>query len=182
VGGGGGNQAHHATRHRRDQRRRWAVETSSRWRRFRIHSDGDSLSRRWAAGGACSLRGTRSSPGSCSSARCAANREKRELERAVLRQREAGCRSGDTEHCVSHGGGRRCQHAGCPKAAQTGGTPHCQAHGGGRRCQQEFQGSRSTSQQCVLQAMPPARAARRCVGQCTATAWRGPGAPSHGWD
>jgi hypothetical protein len=23
---------------------------------------------------------------------------------------------------------------------------------------------------------------RRCVGRCTATAWRGPGAPSHGWD
>ena len=45
-----------------------------------------------------------------------------------------------------------------------------------------LQASRSSSRQCVLQAMSPARAARRCVGRCTATAWRGPGAPSHGWD
>jgi hypothetical protein len=45
-----------------------------------------------------------------------------------------------------------------------------------------LQGSRSSSRQCVLHAMSPARAARRCVGRCTATAWRGPGAPSHGWD
>jgi hypothetical protein len=44
------------------------------------------------------------------------------------------------------------------------------------------QGSRSSSRQCVLHAMSPARAARRCVGRCIATAWRGPGAPSHGWD
>jgi hypothetical protein len=43
----------------------------------------------------------------------------------------------DTEHCAAHGGGRRCQHEGCPKPAATGGTLHCQAHGGGRRCQQE---------------------------------------------
>jgi hypothetical protein len=66
---------------------------------------------------------------------------------------------------------------GCCKWAASGG--HCKAHGGGRRCQQECQGSRSSSRQCVLQAMSPARAARRCVGRCTATAWRG---PSHGWD
>jgi hypothetical protein len=45
-----------------------------------------------------------------------------------------------------------------------------------------LQGSRSSSWQCVLQAVSPARAARRCVGRCTAIAWRGPGAPSHGWD
>jgi hypothetical protein len=38
---------------------------------------------------------------------------------------------------IAHGGGRRCQHAGCLKSAQTGGTPHCQAHGGGKRCQKE---------------------------------------------
>ena len=36
-----------------------------------------------------------------------------------------------------HGGGRRCQHEGCLKAAQPGGTPHCRAHGGGRRCKEE---------------------------------------------
>ena len=39
-----------------------------------------------------------------------------------------------------------------------------------------LQGSRSSSRQCVLHAMPPARAARRC----TVTAWRGPGAPRVG--
>jgi hypothetical protein len=32
------------------------------------------------------------------------------------------------------GGGRRCQHEGCVKAAVTDGTLHCVAHGGGRRC------------------------------------------------
>jgi hypothetical protein len=41
-----------------------------------------------------------------------------------------------------------------------------------------LQGSRS--RQSVLQAMSPARAARRCVGRCIATAWRGPVIPSHG--
>jgi hypothetical protein len=44
------------------------------------------------------------------------------------------------------------------------------------------QASRLRSWQCVLQAMPPARTARRCAGQCLAAVWRGPGAPSHGWD
>jgi hypothetical protein len=44
---------------------------------------------------------------------------------------------GDTGHCIAYGGGRRCQHKGGPKAAQSGGTQHCIAHGGGRRCQQE---------------------------------------------
>jgi hypothetical protein len=44
-----------------------------------------------------------------------------------------------------------------------------------------LQASRSSSRQCVLQAMYPARAARRCVGRYIATAWRGPAAPSHGW-
>ena len=43
----------------------------------------------------------------------------------------------DTDFCKAHGGGRRCQHKGCPKAAQSGGTPHCMAHGGGKRCQKE---------------------------------------------
>ena len=45
-----------------------------------------------------------------------------------------------------------------------------------------LQGSRQSCRQCVLHALPPARAARRCAGRCIATAWRGPGAPSHGWD
>jgi hypothetical protein len=42
------------------------------------------------------------------------------------------------------------------------------------------QDSRSSSRQCVLHAMSPARAARRCVGRCTATAWRGQGPPATG--
>jgi hypothetical protein len=45
--------------------------------------------------------------------------------------------TGGTQHCVAHGGGRRCQQEGCTKGAATGGTPHCQAHGGGKRCQKE---------------------------------------------
>ena len=45
-----------------------------------------------------------------------------------------------------------------------------------------LQGSRSSSRQRVLQAMSPARAARRCVRGRAAIAWRGPGVPSHGWD
>jgi hypothetical protein len=44
------------------------------------------------------------------------------------------------------------------------------------------QDSRSSSRQCVLHAMSPARAARQCTRRCIATPWRGPGAPSHGWD
>jgi hypothetical protein len=42
-----------------------------------------------------------------------------------------------TGACTAHGGGRRCQHLGCPKAAVSCGTQHCQAHGGGKRCQQD---------------------------------------------
>jgi hypothetical protein len=84
----------------------------------------------------------------------------------------------DTEHCIAHGGGRRCQHLGCPKAAATRGTPHWR--GQALPARGLLQASRSSSRQCVLQALSPAPAARRCVGQCTATAWRGPGAPSHG--
>ena len=52
----------------------------------------------------------------------------------------AGCTkqaaSGGTPHCKAHGGGKRCQHEGCSKAARPG-TPHCAAHGGGKRCQTE---------------------------------------------
>ncbi|CAI9762455.1 unnamed protein product [Fraxinus pennsylvanica] len=35
--------------------------------------------------------------------------------------------------CIAHGGGRRCQRAGCQKGAE--GKTFCKAHGGGRRCQ-----------------------------------------------
>jgi hypothetical protein len=55
------------------------------------------------------------------------------------RCQEAGCTEvaqGDTGACVAHGGGRRCQEAGCLKAAASGGTPHCEAQGGGKRCQE----------------------------------------------
>jgi hypothetical protein len=87
---------------------------------------------------------------------------------------------GGTPHCKVHGGGRRCQHLGCPKAAVGGGTPHCQARGGGRRCQHEGCSKHvAKAPGSVYCAMSPARAARRCVGRCTATAWRG---PSHGRD
>jgi hypothetical protein len=117
---------------------------------------------------------------------------------------------GDTGFCVAHGGGRRCQHAGCPKSAATTDTQHCVLHGGGKavpalglrqgRSRRRhatlhpawgrqalpagglYQDSLKSSRQCVLHAMSPARAARRCVGRYTITAWRGPGAPSHGWD
>jgi hypothetical protein len=34
-----------------------------------------------------------------------------------------------TLHCRAHGGGRRCQHEGCPKAAESGGTPNCAGAG-----------------------------------------------------
>ena len=119
------------------------------------------------------------------------------------RCQEEGCPKsarGDTQHCVAHGGGRRCHHKGCTKGAE-GDTQHCIAHGGGKRCQHLgcpksaagggtqnckqavperglHQARRQSSRQCVLQAVSPARAARRCV----AIAWRGPAAPSHGWD
>jgi hypothetical protein len=36
-----------------------------------------------------------------------------------------------------------------------------------------LQGSRSSSRQCVLQAMSPARAARQCAGRYIAAAWEG---------
>ena len=54
------------------------------------------------------------------------------------RCREESCSKqaqGGRDYCVAHGGGRRCQHKGCSKAAAGGGTIHCKAHGGGRRCQ-----------------------------------------------
>ena len=51
---------------------------------------------------------------------------------------EEGCAKqvayGGTQHCIGHGGGRRCQTANCSKSA-VGDTGHCKAHGGGRRCQ-----------------------------------------------
>jgi hypothetical protein len=68
------------------------------------------------------------------------------VEASGAKKRAASARL-DTGFCSAHGGGRRCQHEGCLKAAVTGGTPHCkaqgggtqhcQAHRGGRRCQQE---------------------------------------------
>jgi hypothetical protein len=41
------------------------------------------------------------------------------------------------DHCVAHGGDRRCQHEGGSKPAR-GATQHCITHGGAeRRCQHE---------------------------------------------
>uniref|UniRef100_A0ACD6A2V2 Uncharacterized protein n=1 Tax=Avena sativa TaxID=4498 RepID=A0ACD6A2V2_AVESA len=50
---------------------------------------------------------------------------------------------GRTDHCVKHGGGKRCKYDGCGKGAQ-GNTDSCIAHGGGRRC--KFQGCRKSAQ------------------------------------
>ncbi|KAK3241634.1 hypothetical protein CYMTET_48617 [Cymbomonas tetramitiformis] len=41
---------------------------------------------------------------------------------------------GNTEYCIAHGGGKRCQADGCTKSAQ-GKTEYCIAHEGGKRCQ-----------------------------------------------
>ncbi|KAG6584744.1 WRKY transcription factor 19 [Phytophthora cinnamomi] len=51
--------------------------------------------------------------------------------------------------CRGHGGGRRCQHAGCTKGAQSR-SDFCWAHGGGQRC--EVKGcmrSRKSKRFCV---------------------------------
>jgi hypothetical protein len=106
-----------------------------------------------------------------------------------------------TQHCIAHGGGRRCQHEGCTKAPR-GDTQYCIAHGGGRRCQKEgcaksaadvphaalhrarrgqavparglLQVSRKSSRQRVLHAMSVTRTARRCGGAVTLTHDRHP--------
>jgi hypothetical protein len=66
---------------------------------------------------------------------------RRTILQGAWRGQEEGCSKSavqdGTDHCKTHGGGRRCQHLGCPKAAAGGGTPHCIAHGGGKRCQHE---------------------------------------------
>ena len=58
--------------------------------------------------------------------------------------------AGGTEHCIAHGGGRRCQNPGCTTAAQ-GGTPLCIAHGGGRRCHTEgcAKSAQGGTQHCI---------------------------------
>jgi hypothetical protein len=59
------------------------------------------------------------------------------------RRRQALQEEGCTKHdqgrgyCKAHGGGRRCKHEGCPKAARPGSTQHRQAHGGGKHCQRD---------------------------------------------
>jgi hypothetical protein len=55
-----------------------------------------------------------------------------------------------TGACKAHGGGKRCQQAGCLTAAQ-GGKQHCHAHGGGRRCQEEgcTKSARGDTQSCI---------------------------------
>ncbi|RLN98514.1 hypothetical protein BBJ28_00021989 [Nothophytophthora sp. Chile5] len=51
--------------------------------------------------------------------------------------------------CRGHGGGRRCQHAGCTKCAQSR-SPFCWAHGGGKRCEApNCRRSRKTKRFCV---------------------------------
>ena len=41
---------------------------------------------------------------------------------------------GGTKLCISHGGGRICQSAGCNRSAQGSRSSFCISHGGGRRC------------------------------------------------
>ncbi|ETM03752.1 hypothetical protein L917_00068 [Phytophthora nicotianae] len=51
--------------------------------------------------------------------------------------------------CRGHGGGRRCQHTGCTKCAQSR-SPFCWAHGGGKRCEApNCRRSRKTKRFCV---------------------------------
>jgi hypothetical protein len=42
--------------------------------------------------------------------------------------------AGNAQYCSAHGGGKRCQREGCSKSAVAGGTQNCSAHGGGKRC------------------------------------------------
>jgi len=78
--------------------------------------------------------------------------ERRRKQR--LCQFGSGCpryAQGNTRLCISHGGGRRCETAGCTKSVQGARSRHCIAHGGGRRC--EISGcsrsARGTSNRCV---------------------------------
>lgn len=51
--------------------------------------------------------------------------------------------------CRGHGGGRRCQHAGCSKGAQSR-SDYCWSHGGGQRCEvPNCMRSRKTKRFCV---------------------------------
>jgi hypothetical protein len=73
---------------------------------------------------------------------------------------------GDTGHCKAHGGGKRCQHEGCPKSAVGGDTLHCIAHGQAVPARGLHQVSRSSSRQHALHALSAGHlaAARRCGG------------------
>lgn len=69
-------------------------------------------------------------------------------------QHMSGCQryaQGNTKLCISHGGGRRCQAAGCTKSVQGAKSEHCIAHGGGRRCEVAgcSRSSRGNSNRCV---------------------------------
>jgi len=39
--------------------------------------------------------------------------------------------------CKAHGGGKRCEHPGCDKAAQGASSSRCFSHGGGRKCNED---------------------------------------------
>jgi hypothetical protein len=54
------------------------------------------------------------------------------------RCQEPNCKAsaqGITDHCITHGGGKRCQEPNC-KASARGKSDHCITHGGGKRCQE----------------------------------------------
>jgi hypothetical protein len=65
-----------------------------------------------------------------------------------------------TPNCISHGGGRRCLHEGCSKAAARGGPEFCKAHGGGRRCLHEgcYKSAQGGTRHCKAHG-----GGRRCV-------------------
>ncbi|KAF4759384.1 hypothetical protein FOZ63_003712 [Perkinsus olseni] len=58
----------------------------------------------------------------------ATNKRKLCAKQGCLKQARDG-----SSHCISHGGGRRCEVPSCTKSA-VGSSDRCKAHGGGRRC------------------------------------------------
>ncbi|KAF4658451.1 hypothetical protein FOZ61_005607 [Perkinsus olseni] len=58
----------------------------------------------------------------------ATNKRKLCAKQGCLKQARDG-----SSHCISHGGGRRCEVPSCTKSA-VGSSNRCKAHGGGRRC------------------------------------------------
>ena len=76
---------------------------------------------------------------------------------------EAGCSKsaqGATARCKAHGGGKRCEEAGCLKSAR-GATARCVAHGGGKRCEEAGCSKSAQGGTARCKAHDPTRAAAR---------------------